>query len=390
MQEPALPKLKHSGAVDADGHILEPPDLWERYLEPAYRSRALRIGKDEQGLEYLEIDGASSRRVRRGMPAGLGAMDLVGGFNYEREPTGVLYVDHAPFGAMDPGERVRRLDIEGIERVFIYPTLGVLWVAECEDEDLTQAYARAYNRFVMDFCGDSDGRLVPIAQISLGDPAAAEKEVHRVAEAGAKGIWVPPFTHTRLGIGHPDHDRVFAAAAECNLPLGIHPSFEPSWTASGRFQEMRGAQYSFFENVTAADAVRHAFTSFFQYGVFEKFPSLKLVILESGASWLGYWLDRMDAVYDSPQGILVRERLKERPSVYFKRQCWISADPDETTLPGVMAQVGPERFFWASDFPHPDHAPDYVPNMNQLVTQLPEASRPGFLGRNVLDAYGLD
>ena len=65
-----LPRLEYPGGVDGDGHILEPPDLWERYLEPAYRERALRIRKDEQGLEYLEIDGRSSKLVRRGMPAG--------------------------------------------------------------------------------------------------------------------------------------------------------------------------------------------------------------------------------------------------------------------------------------------------------------------------------
>ena len=56
-------------------------------------------------------------------------------------------------------------------------------------------------------------------------------------------------------------------------------------------------------NVTAPDAVRHAFTTLFEYGVPELFPELKIVVLESGASWLGYWLDRMDAVYASPQGL---------------------------------------------------------------------------------------
>lgn len=384
-----LPSLDTKGAIDADGHILEPPDLWEKYLEPKHRDRAIRIQKDDEGREYLEIDGRSSRRVRNGMPAGLGAMDRVGGIVYEREPTDLLYVDNAPFGAMDPAERVARLDLEGIETAILYPTLGVLWVAECEDEEIVQAYLRAYNRFIVDFCSDSGGRLIPIAQLSLGDPVAAEREVIRAAEDGVKGVWVPPFTTTRLGVGHPDHDRVFAAAQECGLPLGIHPSFEPSWTIPGRYSEMRGFQYTFFENVTAGDAVRHAFTSFFQYGVLEKFPELKLVVLEAGGSWLGHWLDRMDAVYASPQGMLIRDSLPELPSHYFKKQCWISSDPDETTLPGVMQVVGPDRFFWASDFPHPDHAPDYITHLNALVRQLPEETRPGFLGDNVRRTYGL-
>jgi len=386
-----LPRLEFPGGVDGDGHVLEPPDLWERYLEPRYRSRALRIRKDEDGKEYVEIDGRPSKLVRKGMPAGLGAMDRVGGIVYEREAkTGLDYVDKAPLGAMDPKERIQRLDQENLERVFLYPTLSILWVAECEDEEITQAYIRAYNRWIVDFCADSNGRLIPIAQLSLGDPEAAEAELRRAAKDGVKGVWVPPFAMTRRALGHRDHHRVFAAAEELGLPLGIHPTFEPKWAAPGRFGEVTSMRYSFFLNVTASDAVRHAFTSLFQYGVFELFPALRVVVLESGASWIGYWLDRMDAVYASPQGMFVRELLKEKPSFYFGRQCWISGDPDETTLSAVIPRVGEDRFFWASDFPHPDHPPEYIPEVARIVRELPESARAGFLGRNVLRAYGVE
>jgi len=67
-------RLSFDGAVDADGHILEPPDLWETYLEPKYRDRALRIVPDENGLEELEIGGKRSQMSRRGFPSTLGAM----------------------------------------------------------------------------------------------------------------------------------------------------------------------------------------------------------------------------------------------------------------------------------------------------------------------------
>jgi predicted TIM-barrel fold metal-dependent hydrolase len=385
-----LPRLPYPGAVDADGHVLEPPDLWERHLEPRYRGRALRIRKDANGREYLEIDGRPSKLVRGGMPEGVGAMDRVGGVVYERPKTGLAYADNAPFGAMDAKERVERLDQENLERAFLYPTLGVLWVAECEDEELAQAYARAYNRWIVDFCRASGGRLVPIAQLSLGDPAAAEQELRRAAADGARGIFVPPFSHTRRPLGHPDHDRVFAAAAELGLPFGIHPTFEPKWAAPGRFGEMTSFQYSFFLNVTAGDAVRHAFTSLFQFGVLARHPELRVVVLECGASWIGYWLDRMDAVWAAPQGIPVRRLLPETPSHYFRRQCWISADPDEKTLAGVMEVVGPDRFFWASDFPHPDHPPDYIEHLTRLAATLPPETRAGLLGRNVLRAYRME
>jgi predicted TIM-barrel fold metal-dependent hydrolase len=387
-----LPRLELPGAIDADGHVLEPPDLWERYLDPVDRPRAMRIKKDERGLEYLELDGRPAKLVRNGTPAALGAMDRVGGYVYERAPSGLglAYVDNAPLGAMDAAERIQRLDLENLERAFLYPTLGVLWVAECDDEPLTQAYLRAYNRWICDFCADSKGRLVPIAQISLGDPEAAEREVRRAAREGARGVWSPPFCWTRKAIGHPDHFRVLATAAELGLPFGIHPTYEPLWAAPGRFAGMSGGEYRFFLNVTAGDAVRHAFTSLFEFGAFDAVPDLRAVVLESGAGWIGYWLERMDTLYASPVGFGVRGRLKRTPSECFRAQCWISGDPEERSLAAVIPLVGEDRFFWASDFPHPDHPPDYVENLTRLVAALPESARAGLLGQNVLRAYRME
>jgi predicted TIM-barrel fold metal-dependent hydrolase len=385
-----LPRLRHPGAVDADGHVLEPPDMWARYADPVQRDLALAVRRDDEGLEYLDLGGGRmSKLVRKGFPAGVGLMDRLAGIVYEREPTGSPYVDNAPLGAMDPAERVQRIELENIERVLLYPSLGVLWVAEVEDEAVVQPNLRAYNRWIAEFCVDSGGRLVPIAQLSLGDVEAAERELRRAAAEGARGVWVPPFTTTRLPLGDPAHDPVFAACQELGLPLGIHPVFEPKWCAPGRFGDYTSARYGFFHNVTAGDAVRHAFTSLFQYGVFARFPELRVVVLECGAGWVGYWLDRMDTVYATVQGAPVRRLLPEPPSSYFRRQCWISADPDEKALAGVIPFVGEDRFFWASDFPHPDHPPDYVPELERLLAALPESARTPLLGRNVREAYAL-
>ena len=98
----------------------------------------------------------------------------------------------------------------------------------------------------------------------------------------------------------------------------------------------------------------------------------------------------MDAVYASPQGFTARELLPEKPSFYFRRQCWISGDPDETTLSAIIPRVGEDRFFWASDFPHPDHPPTYLEGVGRIVAELPETARAGFLGENALHAYRIE
>ena len=97
-------QLGFAGAVDADGHILEPPDLWETYLEPEYRDRALRFILDSNGLEALEIGGKPSVMSRKGFPSTLGAMGAPNFRDIQLDPERT-YVREAPFGSMDPDER---------------------------------------------------------------------------------------------------------------------------------------------------------------------------------------------------------------------------------------------------------------------------------------------
>src|SRR5436190_10962500 len=88
-------RLSWDGAVDADGHILEPSDLWENYLEPQYRDRALRVVKDENGLDELEIGGQRSTMSRRGFPSTLAAMGRTDFVEMAKDPD-VTYDNHAP------------------------------------------------------------------------------------------------------------------------------------------------------------------------------------------------------------------------------------------------------------------------------------------------------
>ncbi|HXZ83854.1 MAG TPA: amidohydrolase family protein, partial [Myxococcota bacterium] len=231
---------------------------------------------------------------------------------------------------------------------------------------------------------DSRGRLVPIAHLSLGDPSGAARELERAVRDGCRGAFVVPFTWSRLPHGHPQHDPVYAAAQNLGVPLALHPSFEPPAIASTRFREPRKTRL--LASVTAADGVRHAFTTLFDYGVFDRFPKLSIVVLESGAGWIGYWLDRLDAVY-AATFIGERVPLAEKPSHYFKTRCFISADPDERTIPALADRLGAERFFWASDFPHADHTASYMKEVEELAGLLTPAQRRRFLGDNARELY---
>jgi predicted TIM-barrel fold metal-dependent hydrolase len=368
--------------VDADGHILEPPDLWEKYLEAEYQPRAIKVIKNDKGLECLQYDGKLSQMAQPGFLAALGGM---GREQDELRPaTERTYVGCAPFGSMDAGERVELLDKENLAKAVLYPTLGILWEAEVEDVELSQAYCRAYNRWIADFCRPYRDRLIPIAHLSLGNPKAAAEEFRRAVKDGCRGAFVAPFTITHKPHGHPDHDPVFAAAEELDVPLAIHPTFEPRGLNRARFHGMERMPLI---GVMASQILQQPLSTFFQFGVFDKFPKLRLVILESGSSWLGFWMDRMDEGYATWMGRTIP--LKRKPSEYVRSQVWISGDPDEQATAYVVEYVGRDRFFWASDFPHPDHGGKYLDALGRMVGPMSPEARRGVMGENVMRCYNL-
>jgi len=390
--------------IDCDGHILEPPDLWEKYIDPKYRDRAMRIRVGDDRFEYLEIDGKRAKMTAPGLLGSLGGMGkrveeakrlretaIRGGTTRPEEVRAVqprpedTYLKGAAFGTMVMKERLQLLDQEGMQKALLYPTIGLLWEAELFDAELSSAYCRAYNRWIADFCRDSGGRLVPIAHLSLGDPAEAARELRRAVGDGCKGAFVCPFTITRIPHGNPAHDAVFTAAQDLDVPLAIHPTFEPvAFGIHHRYDNFQWAAWYF--DLFAGQGVQHAFGTLFQFGVFDRFPRLRVIVLESQAGWIGYFLDRGDAIFNGTTlGATVR--LQEKPSYYFKRQCWISADPDERTIASLMPLVGEDKFFWASDYPHPDHPGNYLEELQGMVAPMTDSGKRAILGENVAKVY---
>jgi hypothetical protein len=268
-------RFPYDGTIDADGHVLDSPTLWEDYLEPRHRARAIRIRVDDEGLEYLEIDGRPSERTRRGSLGLLGAMGDV----HARPSPERRYASSMPFGAGDARERVELLARENLEK-----------------------------------------------------------------------------------------------------------SVLPFWAAPVRFKRI-GRPREFFYNVMLRQGVQQALLSFIALGTLDRFPRLRLGVLESGMGWIGSFLDRADAVAETGQGLAIG--LRRRPSDYFREQCFISGDPDETAAPYIIDHVGSDCFLWATDYPHPDHPGAWAHALEKLVAPLSPDARAKLLGRNVARIYRL-
>jgi len=375
-------RFPRAGAIDADGHVAEPADLWEKYLEDKYKPRAMRIRTDTNGLEYLESDGNVVPFVSKGIISRVHAMgsDVYG-------PR--TYMGSAPYGSMDPDERLDMMDKENLEKAVLYPTIMLNWEYITPDPEISLAYCRAYNRWIADFCRVGDCRMVAVAQLTLLDVQGSVKEMERAVKDGCRGVFLTLGAPTQKPHAHPDHDPLFAKAQELDIPLTIHVSVDQAKYHLARYNWDSYKPQNMFYTLSLVNlGTMEVLGGFFNYGVFEKFPKFRLGVLEAEAGWIGSFLDRFDALKKTHLGAMVPLKLK--PSEYFKRQCFISGDPDEHAMAYAIKYLGPEIFAWATDYPHPDHTASWVPELEELLELLDERSAKLVMGENIRRIYKLN
>jgi predicted TIM-barrel fold metal-dependent hydrolase len=378
--------------VDADGHVLEPEDLWLKYLEPNYRDRAIHIARDGAGKETLMIDG-KPLRVLDGVLGTLGGVgmqdDLVALFT----PGARTYQDGLVPGGYDPAERLKVLDEEQIDIALLYPTIGILWEGHVQDPEIATAFTRAYNRYIVDFCAHDRKRLVPVAHINLTDPDMAVEEAKRARRDGCVGIYLSPDPQSRGGrrLDDPALARFYDAVSDLDMPIGFHVVVREREDNLLRPYMLGGDPE---HNATLGSTflgleVMVAFTQMVTTGVFERHPKLRLAVLETGSNWLAAWLDRMDHKFEKVVGDKRNSLLKMKPSGYFDRQCLISADPDETMTAAIVDRFGDDKVIWASDYPHIDAEMNVLSSLMGQLGGLPTESQDRILGGNALRFYGL-
>jgi predicted TIM-barrel fold metal-dependent hydrolase len=374
--------------VDADGHVLEPRDTWQKYLEPRYRGDAIRIEKDADGVEVLLVENKVHPALR-------GTLGALGGI--EMDSTDLMtvgarsYEDGCPPGGYDPAARLAVMDDEKIDVALLYPTIGIAWEGLVESPELATAYSRAYNRWIVDFCSHDRRRLVPIAHICLKDPAGAVEEVKRARQDGCAGVYLSPDPASRAGRQFDERDLVpfWETVQDLDMPIAFHvvarhQSLLDGFLGGGDPRGVGGAVVFAF-TFLALD-VMAAFTSMMTRGMFEKYPRLKCAVLEAGSNWITAWLDRMDHKTEVMHAFTPMKLL---PSEYFKRQCVISAEPDESITAAVAEHLGPDYVIWASDYPHLDASFNVVGEIREKIARLPESAQRKILGENAVRFYGL-
>ena len=316
--------------TDADGHILERQSDIRKYLKPPWDRRPTPLWPSDQPWD-THLFGT---RPSEGYSA-----------------------------RMSPEEQLeawlRVMEREGIETAVCFPT-GSGRVAGLQERSFAAAVARACNdHFATDYNRHTD-RIKVVGVLPLQDPSEAIKELRRaVTELGLISFEILS-TGLPLPLGDPIYHPLYAEAERLGCPLAIHG------TRSSAHEVGTAGCRTFTEVHTYAfpAAVMLQFTSILYNAVPLKFPKLRLAFLEIGATWLPYWLDRMDEHWEK-RGEFETPELTKKPSDAVRQSpMYFTVEAGETLLPETIDYLGDEHFMYASDFPHWDG--EFPENIQQL------------------------
>ncbi|MBI3329670.1 MAG: amidohydrolase [Nitrospinae bacterium] len=283
-----------------------------------------------------------------------------------------------------PELRLRDQDLDGIAAEVIYGILGISRLLD--DRELLRVVYEIYNTWLADFCRTNPERLVGLACLPNDDPELAAAELRRSAKLGLKGVDFAVSTAVKP-IWHRDWDPLWAAAAECHMPISFHTT---GYAVRGPSDEQMAKAYESQVRATRLTMFQLAGAEFLASiifsGALERYPGMRFVLGECGASWLPYVLARMDEEYEDQFQHL---NFSLKPSEYWRRQ-GSTTFQHETTIADIVHLVGEDNVVWGSDYPHPDGIwPDSLKMIEADLGRLDTRVRRKITCENTGKLYGL-
>ena len=377
--------------IDVDQHLFESRTTWSEHIEPAHGSDALSITDDEAGWPWLTWRGSRLTPLEVPIPerSTLIGQDRLRRLRGERAPAS--FEDLVPDSYRLSGARLQSLDEFGLDAAVLFPNYGLLWEQRlASDRAAQRANARAYNRFMADVCGEGDGRLFGVAHLLLHDPEWAVEEITRVRAQGVRLAMIAPAPVDGKPLSHRDFDPVWAAFSDQGVAPVFHVSeFESPLHPAWREGEQEDGE-QLFDSIFLYLAPAVALANLILNGVLERFPRLRIGVVELTASWVPSFLLHIDGAsdfYTQRHGEPFRV-LAHRPSEYFQRQVRVAALPYE--MPNrLVPKVGDDTFMIGSDWPHAEGVADPMAAAERAVAGLAGPARANIMGANAAWLLGL-
>jgi predicted TIM-barrel fold metal-dependent hydrolase len=263
---------------------------------------------------------------------------------------------------------------------------------------------RAYNDWLAEFCSQDRDRLFGMGLVPLQDIGMAIAEAERAVELGLRGVIIRPSAYIdEQPLSHSVYDPFWSVCQELAIPVAFLPGVHVDTPGACRKFALvvEDPDIAVVNNTVSAlyggsgfgQAIGNAADMIMTVGrlivggVCERFPTLRMIFLESGGGWMPTILERMDdKVHQFP---LEGEHLSMKPSDYFRRQCYVSFEAKEWNLVAAATWLGTDRVLWASNYPYPEYSDDVIDTLMVALDPLDEEERLQILCRNEVDAYGL-
>jgi predicted TIM-barrel fold metal-dependent hydrolase len=392
-----MPYIEGRLVHDADAHIMEPPTWLREHADPGIRDRIAMPGyvnelrqTDEHGARPEDFDAAFAR---------IAAKHASPEYRAEEAAEIMNRKNFAATGAFVREDRPRCLDLIGVASQLVFNTFHNRRLHDWEhEEDLDFAYgvARAHNRGMVEFC-EIDPRLLPTCYVPLADFDRAAAMARESLEMGAAALLVAsgcPKTHSP---SHVDLDPVWAIAQEARIPVVFHVGGTGDLIDAAYFRNGLPIPPDFHggeENFRSVDymgipgpPMQTLATMIFD-GVLERFPELRIGVIEQGAIWLPSWMKQMESAFEAFRRHEERlQKLSLRPSEYVQRQ--IRATPYPTEDVGwITEQIGPDVCLFSTDYPHVEGGRRPVERFERSLGDASEAIRSRFYAENFVDLMG--
>ena len=305
----------------------------------------------------------------------------------------------------DSVRRWKEQEADGVVAEVIFPNTVppffpsfVLFAQPPKPDDYPHRLAgiRAHNRWLVDFVGEAPHRRAGIGQIFVNDIDDAIADAIWIKENGLRGgvllpnispdaTWVRP-------IYDPEYDRLWKVLEDLEIPINVHGG-----TGAPDYGNYPISMLLYITEVGFYS--QRPFAHFVLGGIFKRFPRLKMVITETGCSWMPGLLRQLDEtiirIRDTGATGEIRynedSKLTKTATECFNENVWMGVSQPRPADAAVRGIFGPGRFMWGSDYPHDEGTYPFThEHLRQIFPGVPQAEMHDLLGGNAAKLYGFD
>ena len=369
--------------LDSDAHVQEPPDLWLARAPAKLKDRVPRVKHTDRGDFWLFDEGLPPEPVGFTASAGLSYLDF--------EPMGLSYETIRP-GMWDPAARLVDMDIDGIYSAVLYPSVTLKGAKTYSDDPELQLFCvRAYNEWLSEFCADSGGRLIPQTIIPTTGLDDAVTELEWALKHDHRGVLISRMPSGEFDFSAED-EPFFARANEAGLPVIVHIGSFLRPNPSVR--RMSFTELPFLGQAGAIKAGSHTLPvacDLLFSGLFQKFPDLKVVLVEANIGWIPTLLEQTDDMYLRYRFFTkAYEKMSGMPSDIFHRNFWATFMIDTVGIE-LRHRLNIDQIMWSTDYPHTGSDwPNSRVTIERVFRGVPKLEVKKMLHDNVKRLYRLD